>query len=534
MKKIRKPVTALALLVFVASIASFPLVSCAGGAPVVPVAREAGKTYELVILHTNDHHGAILPANGVGGLAERATFVREIRAAGGNVLLLDAGDINTGTALSNAFKAEIDIKAYNLMGYDAVTLGNHEFDRDMATLDRQMRLATFPWISANIRKAGGKPLAAPYVVKDFEGFRVGVFGITTRRTVGIASPDKGLVFLDEIDTARETVAALREVEKCDIVIALVHMGLAAEAEGHASSLDLARAVRGVDLVVDGHSHSFLEEPVMVEGTPVVSAAEWGKYVGRGIMEISDGKKVSFSWKPVRINDKENMTYAPDPAVAALIAPYREKADASLKEVVAHARERFEFGDRLSRKKEIALGNMVNDATVWYVGNALRKKVDFAFTNGGNIRAELPAGPVTREQIATVLPFDNWMYLTTMKGADVIRLFRYIASIPRGAGGWAQVSAAARYTIDYTGADGKGVLKDLTINGKSVDPEALYTFATNDYLMAGGDGYTVLADNVSSWNTSTTLRDIVIAYAAETKTLVPATDGRITVLGGITP
>lgn len=532
MKKMRKliPVLGFLAVVMALSVATLSIVSCAG---VPPVAREAGKAYELVILHTNDHHGAILPVNGAAGLAERATFIKETRAANGNVLLLDAGDINTGTALSNAFKAEIDIKAYNLMGYDAVTLGNHEFDRDGATLDRQRSLATFPWISANIQKAGGKLLAPPYVVQNFEGFRIGIFGLTTRRTVQIASPDKSLVFLDEIETARTTVAILRDAEKCDIVIAVVHMGLASEAEGHVSSRDLAREVRGIDLVIDGHSHSFLEEPVMVEGTPVVSAAEWGKYVGRGSMEIVDGKVRSFAWKPVKINDKENKTYAPDPEVAAIIAPYKEKADVILKEVVANAQERFEFGDRLSRKKEIALGNMVNDATVWYVENALRKKIDFAFTNGGNIRTELPKGPITREQIATVLPFDNWMYLTTMKGEGVIRLFQFIAAIPQGAGGWAQVSGAVRYTIDYAGADGKGVLKDLRIAGKSVDPAALYTFATNDYLMAGGDGYAVLADNVSSWNTSTTLRDIVIAYAAEKKTLVPATDGRITVVGGLT-
>ncbi len=526
MNKARRLYSAIALL---AGVAFLSVAACAG---VAPAAREAGTTYELVILHTNDHHGTILPVNGAAGLAERATFVGEVRSGNANVLLLDAGDINTGTALSNLFRAEIDIKAYNLMGYDAVTLGNHEFDHDGETLERQRSLSTFPWISANIRKAGGKPFAPAYIVKDYKGFRVGVFGLTTRRTALIASPDKELVFLDEIETARSTVAKLRGRERCDIVIALVHMGLSSESEGHVTSRDLAREVAGIDLVIDGHSHSFLAEPLAEGGAPIVSAGEWGKYVGLGTMGIRDGKKVSFAWRPVKINDENDMTYAPDPSVAALIAPYKEKADATLKEVVANAGERFEFGDRLSRKREIALGNMVNDAAVWYVRTVLKKKADFAFTNGGNIRAELPAGPVTRERIATVLPFDNWIYLTTMRGADVIRLFRYIASIPQGAGGWAQVSGEVRYEIDYTGADGKGVLKNLAIGGAAVDPGALYTFATNDYLMAGGDGYAVLADNVSSWNTSTTLRDIVIAYAAERKTLVPATDGRIAVTGGL--
>jgi len=205
----------------------------------------------------------------------------------------------------------------------------------------------------------------------------------------------------------------------------------------------------------------------------------------------------------------------------------------MKEVIAEASAPFEFGDRLSRKKEIALGNMVNDGAMWYFRTVLGKDPDFAFTNGGNIRAELPAGKLTREQITTVLPFDNWLYLTTMKGSDVLKLFDFIASIPQGAGAWAQVSAEARYTIDYTDPSGKGVLKNLTIRGQSVDPDKEYTFITNDYLMNGGDGYAVLKNNTGSYNTSTTLRDVIIAYAKEKKTLVPATDGRIAVIGGMT-
>lgn len=526
MHKLRIRIFSCTSLLLVAVLAVY---SCTGTTSQI---REAGKSYQLVILHTNDHHGTILPTGGAAGLAERASFIKEVRAQEGNVLLLDAGDINTGTALSNMFKAEIDIEAYNRIGYDALALGNHEFDNDLTTLEAQMAKASFPWISANIHRANGSLLAPAYIVKNYEGFRVGVFGLTTRRTLQIASPDKSLVFLDEIETAKTMVETLRNREKCDIVIALVHLGLAAESEGHTSSRDLSQAVDGIDLVIDGHSHSFLEEPLMAGGTPIVSASEWGKYVGHGKMEIVDGRIVDFTWKPVQINSKDSTTFAPDPEITAMIAPYKEKADAVLKEVVAHTQDLFEFGDRLSRKKEIALGNMVNDATIWYVEEVMKQKVDFSFTNGGNIRTELPKGPITREQISTVLPFDNWIYLTTMKGDQVIRLFQFIATIPQGAGGWAQVSSGVRYTIDYTGSDGKGVLKDLRIGGKPVDPQALYTFATNDYLMAGGDGYTVLADNVSSWNTSTTLRDIVIAYAAAKKILVPLVDGRIKILGGL--
>ncbi len=247
----------------------------------------------------------------------------------------------------------------------------------------------------------------------------------------------------------------------------------------------------------------------------------------------DGTVKAFAWKPVQINKKDAVTFAPDADVAAMIAPYKEKADLTLKEVVAETSALFEFGDRLSRKKEIALGDMVNDGAMWYVKEVLKKDADFAFTNGGNIRAELPAGKITREQITTVLPFDNWIYLTKMKGSDVIKLFEFIASIPQGAGAFAQVSAEARYTIDYTNDIKKGELKDLTIKGKPVDPDAVYTFVTNDYLMGGGDGYAVLKNNVEAYNTSTTLRDVIIAYAQYKKILEPMTDGRITIVGGMT-
>jgi 5'-nucleotidase/UDP-sugar diphosphatase len=510
--------------------ASLLIVSCAGTPDIV---REKGKTYTLTVLHTNDSHGTVLPNGGQAGLAERATFINSVRATEKNVLLLDAGDINTGSALSNMFGGEIDIKAYNMMKYDAMTFGNHEFDKDLAFLEGQMKQADFPFLASNILRKDGNYLGKPYIIKNYEGFRVGIFGITTLRTLTIANPDKSLRFLDEITAGNAMVNELRTKEKCDIIIALTHLGLTEEVKGQTTSEIFAQNVPGIDLIIDGHSHTALTEVKYSGSTPIVSANEWGKFVGDGKFEIVDGKIVSFVWKPVQINTKDAKTYTADPAIVAMIAPYKEKADLTMKEIVAETSDLFEFGDRLSRKKEIALGDMVNDGTVWYVKEILRKDVDFAFTNGGNIRAELAKGPITREQITTVLPFDNWIYLTKMKGSDVIALFDFIASVKQGAGAWAQVSSEVRYTIDYTANPDKGILKDLTIKGKPVDPNAVYTFATNDYLMGGGDGYVVLKNNVEAYNTSTTLRDAIITYAQTKKTLTPATDGRITIIGGMT-
>jgi 5'-nucleotidase/UDP-sugar diphosphatase len=486
------------------------------------------KTQELVLLHTNDHHGVVLPNNGRGGLAQVAAYVKAVKAVNPQVLLVDAGDINTGTALSNMFAAEPDILAYNLMGYDAAIFGNHEFDGNQAKLLTQIGQAKFPFISSNIKTADGKYLGnTPYLVKKYDGFTVGLFGITTLRTKIIASPDKSLVFIDEIEAAREAVNILRNREKADIVIGLTHIGDVKEDSGHITSPELAAAVPGIDIIVDGHSHSFFAAPKKAGDTYIVSANEWGKYVGHGKLSVRNGRLAGFSWAPVEI--------APDKDVSAMLEPYIKKANESLKEVVGEAAETFIFGNRLTRYQETALGNMITDANVWYFKNVYNQQIDFAFHNGGNIRAELPKGPVTQEQILTILPFENYLYIVSLKGSDLIELFNFIGTIPQGAGGFPQFSKEVRYTIDKTAGQEKGAVKDLTIGGAPVDPDKIYRFCTNDYILGGGDGYTVMKKAENPFNTSLLLSYVVVEYIkAQNGIITPATDSRLTVIGGTTP
>ncbi len=493
-----------------------------------PVSRDPGVTYELVVLHTNDHHGTTVSKNNEGGLAQRASYIKTIRESNTNVLLLDAGDINTGSALSNMFNAEPDILAYNLMKYDSVTMGNHEFDNDLAFIEAQMKQSDFPWLSANIQKSDGSYLGAPYITVDYEGFRVGIFGITTLRTATIASPDKSLKFLDELETARQMVQLLKEREKADVIIALTHIGLVQEEGSHITSIELAENVPGINLIIDGHSHTRLDEPVMAGGIPIVSANEWGRYIGGGVLRITDGSVTDFSWNSVFVDSSDIDKFPPDPEVMNLLAPYVEKASLALSEVIGTAAETFEFGDRLSRKKEIALGNLVSDATAWYV-RSKGVDVDFAFQNGGNIRTELPAGDITRERIMTILPFDNYIYVLTLNGADVLALFDFIAAIPQGAGGFPQVSKEIAYTVNYE----TGRIEELKINGQLVDVSKTYKIATNDYLAGGGDGYEVLKRASDTFNTSITLTNAVIEYIQQLpQPIVPVTGGRITIIGGI--
>ncbi|MDR1030991.1 MAG: 5'-nucleotidase C-terminal domain-containing protein [Treponema sp.] len=479
-----------------------------------------GKSYELILLHTNDHHGTIHPNNERGGLGWRAMYIKAIKAFNPQVLLLDAGDINTGTALSNMFNAEPDIRAYNLMGYDAAILGNHEFDQSMEQLQHQGELVTFPVITSNIKTADGAYLGVPYVVKQYDGFTVGMFGITTLRTKVIASPDPSLIFINEIDAAREMVDILRNQEQVDIVIGITHIGDVKEAPDHITSPELAAAVPGIDIIVDGHSHSFFEAPLKVDNTYIVTAHEWGKYIGQGKLSVENGKLRDFNWIPIEITQDREIT--------DMLSPYITKANESLKEVVGSATSAFEVGNRLPRKIETPLGDAICDAMVWYF-QTTNQAVDFAFINGGNIRAGIPAGLITREQVLTVLPFENYLYLVSLKGSEIIDLFTFIASIPQGNGGWAQVSQEVRYTIDYT--QGEGILKDLTIHGDPVDPDRVYRFCTNSYLLAGGDGYTVLKNAQEPFNTSLIDSWVVLEALQAVGTISPETDGRITVIGG---
>ncbi len=512
------------VLVFAAVAAGLLFSSCAS------TVKDNGKTYELVVLNTNDTHGADLAtADGIGGFASQATFVKQVRAQNKNVLVLHAGDVNTGSALSNMFSAEPDIRSLNAIGYDAVTLGNHEFDGPLEKLQKQIAISKFQWISANI-KQGNKYLVKPYIIRNYDGFRVAVIGLTTRRTLTIASPDRSLTFTDEIETAKQMVELVRGKGHADIVIVCGHLGDVAETEDHETSVKLAENVPGIDLIVDGHSHSYFAEPKIVNGVPIVTANVYGKYVGDGVMTIRDGKKAGFTWKPVEITAKE---FAPDPEVTKLLEPYVAKADEALKDVVLTTTAPFPFGLRLTRYQEMASGDVLCDGMVAYCRNQ-GIGIDCAVTNGGGIRSELPAGNVTRGDILTMLPFDNVLFVLTLKGSDVIELFNFIGSVKQGAGAWAQVSKEVKYTITYDAA-GNGTLSGLTINGAPVDPDKTYKIATNDYMAGGGDGYVAFKKSIDTFNSSMLLSSVFVDYVKSFKgAFTPVTDGRITVIGSKLP
>ena len=478
----------------------------------------------LVILHTNDFHGHPLKfsynqAPGVGGLPAIATFVEQVRAKHKNVLLLDAGDLNTGAPESNFFKAVPDLIGYNYIGYDAMVVGNHEFDHPISILKKQERLANFPFLSANVRTKGGARLVRPYTIKRFSNFTVGIFGLTLKETEMIGNPEhvRDLVIEDEVKSAQKMVKALRD--KVDVLIALVHMGIWDDkARG---SRRLAARVKGIDLIIDGHTHTDLTEPVYVNHVPIVQAWKWGLKVGQGIMELRQGKVSSFEWKAVPINLKQKIRredgtedfsclgeeYRQDEFLLSALTPFAAQVESMLSEVVGVAGS--PLNNENGRKQETALGDLIADAMLWQTRHL---NVDFAIQNGGGIRADLPEGPITRRRIYDILPFDNTVVVLKMKGSQVLQLFDHIAAVPIGRGGFPQVSEGVRFTINYHNQR----CENVTIGGKPVDPEKVYSIATNSYLAGGGDGYTLFLRALDQYDTSIFQRDALSEYVKTTK------------------
>ncbi len=501
--------------------------------------------HHLVVLHTNDTHGHPVkffqyPAPDVGGLPARATVLARIREQHRNVLVLDAGDLNTGRLESNLFKARPDLEGYNYIGYDAMAIGNHEFDNPIWVLREQMELATFPFISANVRTKGGEYLAEPYIIKELDGLKVAIFGLTTKETEVIGNPEntRDLVFEDEIEIANNLVPELRR--KADLVIALVHLGIYDSSSK--GSKRLAYEVSGIDLIVDGHSHTKLDAPIVVthpltgHNTPIVQAWKWGLILGKVDLFVQNKRVIDYRFEAIPINLKEvekrpdgakvyhfiGEEIPEDPKLLDLLKPYVAKAESVLFKVIGQAEATF-FYDGV-REEENPLGNLVADSMLWYTKYL---GADFALQNGGGIRADLPEGRLTERMIYETLPFDSTVVVLTLDGKSVQSLFEYMATISSGEGGFPQVSERVSMTIDMR----KKKCTQVMINGKPLDTSRTYKIATNSYLAAGGDGYRIFLKAIDAYDSSMFQRDVLIEYIEYLGGRIkPQTLDRIQILG----
>ncbi|ENM3750517.1 bifunctional UDP-sugar hydrolase/5'-nucleotidase [Vibrio cholerae] len=513
------------------SVLSAAIIASLAGCATAPAQQwEADKTYKLTILHTNDHHGRFWQNQyGEYGMAARKTLIDQLRAdieaQGGSVLLLSGGDINTGVPESDLQDAEPDFKGMSKIGYDAMALGNHEFDNPLEVLFKQKEWANFPMLSANIYdKVTGKRLFEPYHIFDKQGIKIAVIGLTTEDTAKIGNPEYigGIDFRDPKEEAKKVIAELKKKEKPDLIIAVTHMGHYQNGEHGVNApgdVALARYLPAgeLDMIVGGHS----QEPVCMEGpnlvkknfepgdqckpdiqngTYIVQAYEWGKYVGRADYEFRNGELNMVSYnlipvnlkKKVEVNGETQRVFATseikeDSAMLEFLRPFQEKGQEQLSIKIAHSNGKLEGDRNVVRFEQTNLGRMIAMA------HMQRAKADFAVMNSGGVRDSIQAGDITYKDVLKVQPFGNIVSYVDMNGQEVLDYLNVVATKPVDSGAYAQFAG-----ISMTVADGK--VSNVVIGGKQLRLDATYRFTVPSFNAAGGDGYPKITDHPGYVNT----------------------------------
>jgi len=477
----------------------------------------------LTLLHINDTHGHAWAFSewrnpNIGGFAYIATVVKEIRkeveSAGGHVLFLHAGDLNTGVPESDLLDAEPDIVALDLMKLDAMVLGNHEFDNPFEVLLKQSRFATFPFLSCNFVGPDGEPIFKPYVVKDFGDVKVGIIGVTTEETAILEPLYLGEnKFINAVEAVSRYVKLLRD--KVDVIVVLSHLGFETYGEeGYTSDVELAQKVKGIDVIIGGHTHTKMEKAVVVNGTVIVQAWEWGKYLGRLDLDVEDGKVRNWSWTYIPINLKKYLgkdekgrsmyeyigtPIEPDFFVDAVLATYKERGAKKLDQPIGETKVYLDGERSHVRSRDTNLTHLITDAMRWKTG------ADIALQNGGGIRASIKPGKITYRDILTVLPFGNTLYVMELTGAEIMKVLEYAATIPDGKGAHLQTSG-----LTWVNDGGKPV--DVEVDGEPIDLNKTYVVVTNNYMAGGGDGYLMLKEwSEKGYDTGFVLADVVKDY-----------------------
>ncbi|EDR9394873.1 bifunctional UDP-sugar hydrolase/5'-nucleotidase [Salmonella enterica subsp. enterica] len=482
-------------------------------------AYEKDKTYKITILHTNDHHGHFWRSEyGEYGLAAQKTLVdsirKEVAQEGGSVLLLSGGDINTGVPESDLQDAEPDFRGMNLIGYDAMAVGNHEFDNPLTVLRQQEKWAKFPFLSANIyQKSTGERLFKPWAIFTRQDIKIAVIGLTTDDTAKIGNPEyfTDIEFRKPAEEANVVIQELNMNEKPDVIIATTHMGHY-DSGDHGSNapgdVEMARSLPAGSLamIVGGHS----QDPVCmasenkkqvnyVPGTPcapdkqngiwIVQAHEWGKYVGRADFEFRNGemKMVNYQLIPVNLKKKvtwdngksERVLYTPEiaenPQMLSLLTPFQNKGKAQLEVKIGSVNGLLE-GDRSKvRFVQTNMGRVILAAQIARTG------ADFGVMSGGGIRDSIEAGDITYKSVLKVQPFGNIVVYADMSGKEVVDYLTAVAQMKPDSGAYPQFA-----NVSFVAKEGK--LTDLKIKGEPVDPAKTYRMATLSFNATGGDGY----------------------------------------------
>ena len=468
---------------------------------VFAVGAQEAETVTLTILGTNDIHSYYaetpdkvdegqVATTGRIGYAKIAAYKKSV-AQNGPVLLFDAGDAAHGQVFATLMEGESIILLMNEAGYDAMAPGNHDFNYGYEKLRDLQYMADFPILAANVFFSdSGISLLPEYTILTIDGIKVGVFGIATPETLYKSSPANtvGLDFQDPYESASWMADFLDPL--VDVVVCLSHLGVDEGSEF--VSTGIAEATDKIDLIIDGHSHTRLDEPIMIGDTMIVQAGEHGRFIDHVEIELKPAAERTGKMEIVKKSGKlvsfeDLLETEPDADVLETI----EAIDALISEisgvVVGTSSVDLDGERETNRTSETNLGDLITDAMIAATG------ADVAITNGGGIRASIPAGDITLGQIITTFPFGNYVVTLETPGQDIIDALEHGLSVyPEPNGGFPQISGMT-VKFDPTKEPGSRVV-EILVNGEAVDPAKTYTLATNNFMAIGGDKYEMFADN----------------------------------------
>lgn len=481
--------------------------------------------YSLTVLHTNDTHGRPLAFKRggtlVGGMAARKSAIDRLRERHGELLLVDAGDVCDGMPVSNLNKTEPDFVGMNLLGYDAMAVGNHEFSHDLDRILELERIAGFPFLCANVvdKETGAHPFK-PYVILEQGERRIALLGLVTGylKKMTITERLAALELLDPLEVARKWIPIL--TGKADHIIVLSHCGYGFDINV------LARKVEGIDLIVGGHSHSILVKPERVGDTVVVQAGKHGLFLGLVTLHFvgEELDRVEGGLLPINFTPGDREQYLDigplkdDAPFLARLEPYRSRLSGLLGRVVGSV-----AAPRAEREKgwlDSPWGNLAADAMCWAAG------ADCAITNMGGIRTELGPGDVTVEDVVSMLPFDNNVIVVELKGAVLLEALDHAVFVreerPRASG--------ALSGIEVVLTPGSDEIGSVTVAGAPLSETKIYRVAVSSFMFQGGDDFGMLASNEGFDDLGFKYSDALVRYLEEKKKVTPASEGRIRISG----
>ncbi|MGQ9706248.1 MAG: bifunctional metallophosphatase/5'-nucleotidase [bacterium] len=456
----------------------------------------------LTILYVNDTHEHILPDKQdgaeIGGLIRMATLVKQIMSEEENVIFLHGGDHITGSVFSNIYHGKIDIICFNYMGLTASCVGNHEFDGGYINLMNELvPLAKFPFISSNIYfDVSSKEIEAFYPweffieteVGDF-GMPIVIYGLTTPNTPVQTNPDnvKGLIFDDPVSISEKLLKKWQS--QYPVIIAITHIGLSDDKM-------LASSVNGIDVIIGGHSHDFIYKPEKVGRTIICQAGQYGWYLGRiDIVFDKNGEVIDYKNRLLKITNE----IKDDEGLLTELIPYIEEVEGFSNQIICSLDFVLGADTEKTRTGETNLGDLLTDV-MCYATNS-----DVAIINSGGIRATIEPPEVSVGDIMKALPFNNSIILCKLSGSDLLNAFKWGYENQVGSGGFPQISGAKVYLTK----DGR--VDRVLIGDEPIDMNKIYSVATVNFLVSGGDGYTMFANAEKKIDTGLFTTDLVIAY-----------------------